>query len=432
MKRYLFIHSLVLIIFSCTKPTIPLDHAKLDNIIDGYVAQDYFPFLYVRLEDRVGDVIYEHSAVNHYAHPGVSVDGNTLIRIWSMSKIVTISIIMDLIEDGVLNLDDPVSDFIPEFKDLKVAQSSDGRTLSTFGSSSIFGDPIDSRIELACPMNLVKNDSIMLIRHLIDHTAGFYYANTKIECIDSPLMEEDPVMAANGDSLIKILSRLPLIHHPGERYHYGLNTTVLGLLAERATNFSLEELITKRITGPGGFSGLKFKLDEGDTLIPAMTYKDGYFRKPKKGEMDILGRNTPNYDSKQKLYLGGSGLLSTSDAYADYLRLWINDGKLGNHHFLDKATIRQMTTSVRKKSGYGTDTRFFFFITGDSTFTQGKGDAGLWQGGGYEGTSFWVDHKRGFVAIIMTQTWWPKDGAYEFQDEFRGELYRQIFSNDKN
>ena len=70
--------------------------------------------------------MYEHSAVNDSALYGVAVDGSTLIRIWSMSKIVTISIIMDLVENNTISLDDPVSNYIPEFKHLEVAQSPDG------------------------------------------------------------------------------------------------------------------------------------------------------------------------------------------------------------------------------------------------------------------------------------------------------------------
>ena len=424
---YKLIFILSFVFFSCDRATIPYEKSKLDDIINKFVSNDFYPFLYVRIENEDGNVTYEHSAINRSAHPNLEVDGNTLIRIWSMSKIVTISIVMNLVVNGLLILEDPVTKFIPEFKNLKVAQSQDGRSLSEFAAGSIFEGPLDDRMELACPNELVDNDSIMMIKHLIDHTAGFYYANTKIECLDMPLINEDPAMAENSDSLIALLSRLPLIHHPGERYHYGLNTTVLGLVAERATNISLEDLVYEKITGPGKFRGLKFKLNDGDTLIKAMTFRDGYFREPVKGEMDILGMYTPNYDKDQKLYFGGAGLIATSDAYADYLRIWLNNGKLGNGRFLEKSTISNMVNSVRKKSGYGTDTNFFFFITGDSTLSQGKGDKGLLEGGGYEGTTFWIDHKRGFVVVVMTQVWWPKEGAYQFRDEFRGELYRQIF-----
>ena len=425
LYKALFI--LCIVFFSCSKPSLQLDTYALDNIINRYVSEDYYPFLHVLIDDKDGHTIYEHSSVNRTAHPELEVDENTLIRIWSMSKIVTISIAMDLVEENLLSLDDAVTDYIPEFKSLDVAQSPDGRSLSTFTSGSIFESPIEDNVDLACPMEITKSDSIMLVRHLVDHTAGFYYANTGIECLDNLIIGEDPVMADNSDSLINILSRLPLIHQPGERYHYGLNTTVLGLVAERATNMSLEELVESRITKPSGFDGLKFKLNDNEKLIPAMTYKDGYFRKPNKGEMDISGNNVPRYDKDQQLYIGGGGLVSTSKAYANYLRIWLNNGRFDNYQFLNPSTITDMMTSIRKKSGHGTDTQFFFFITGDSVLAQGKGDVGLWEGGGYEGTTFWVDQKRGFSVVIMTQVWWPKDGAYDFRDEFRGELYRQIF-----
>ena len=129
---------------------------------------------------------------------------------------------------------------------------------------------------------------------------------------------------------------------------------------------SLEELVADRITKPSGFDGLKFKLNDNEKLIPAMTYKDGYFRNPKKGEMDISGNNVPMYDKDQQLYLGGGGLVSTSKAYANYLRIWLNNGRHGKYQFLNPSTITDMMTSIRKKSGHGTDTQFFFFITGDS------------------------------------------------------------------
>ena len=126
------------IFFSCKKSSISLDKKKLNDIINKYVSNDFYPFLHVRIENENGEVTYEHSAINRSAHPDLDVDGNSLIRIWSMSKIVTISIVMNLVEKGLLKLDDPVEKFIPEFKNLKVAQSKDGRSLSEFAAGSIF------------------------------------------------------------------------------------------------------------------------------------------------------------------------------------------------------------------------------------------------------------------------------------------------------
>ena len=108
MTKQLYKTLLILgiVFFSCSRPSLQLDTYKLDNIINKYVSEDYYPFLHVLVDDKYGQTIYEHSSVNRTAHPELEIDENTLIRIWSMSKIVTISIVMDLVEEGLLSLDD--------------------------------------------------------------------------------------------------------------------------------------------------------------------------------------------------------------------------------------------------------------------------------------------------------------------------------------
>jgi len=106
------------------------DRRPVDEMIDGYVESGAYPFLYVRLEDEGGRVIYEHASINDALLPGRVIDGGQWIRIWSMSKIVTITIVLDLVEEGTLNLDDPVSRYIPEFSGLKVAVSPTGGSLA--------------------------------------------------------------------------------------------------------------------------------------------------------------------------------------------------------------------------------------------------------------------------------------------------------------
>ena len=90
----------------------------LDSILDKNVQNGSYPFLYARLEKLDGSVIYEHSSVNNDLLPNTMIDAETWIRIWSMSKIVTISVAMDLVEDDIISLNEPVSKYIPEFKNL--------------------------------------------------------------------------------------------------------------------------------------------------------------------------------------------------------------------------------------------------------------------------------------------------------------------------
>ena len=106
---------------ACENPQFSFNQSKLDIIIDKYVQNNSHPFIHVRFEDKLGNVIYEHNSINRKFLPKENIDGQTLIRIWSMSKIVTISLFMDLVEDKIVSLDDLVEEYIPEFSDLSVA-----------------------------------------------------------------------------------------------------------------------------------------------------------------------------------------------------------------------------------------------------------------------------------------------------------------------
>ncbi|MEL7219043.1 MAG: serine hydrolase domain-containing protein, partial [Pseudomonadota bacterium] len=112
----------------CAQPAVE-DKAALDALVDGYVERGVFPVLYVRVEDRDGNIVYEHGVNNPELAPAAPVNGESWLRIWSMSKIVTISAALDMIEDGLLTFDDPVAKFIPEFKDLEVAVAPSGNSL---------------------------------------------------------------------------------------------------------------------------------------------------------------------------------------------------------------------------------------------------------------------------------------------------------------
>lgn len=423
----LYLLFLIITTHSClqksNEPTLKIpDSNKLDNVLDYYVEEDFYPFIYARLEDLDGNVIYEHSSVNNDLLPDTKVDGDTWIRIWSMSKIVTISVILDLIEDEILKIDDPVSKYIPEFENLKVAVSNEGRSLTEYEWSDR---------DKACPVGFVTNDSIMTVLHLINHQAGFYYATTGFSCIDSLIAEQNLPMAKNSDELIKKLSNLPLIQHSGTDYFYGTNTTVLGLVAERATGKQLNQLVAERVTGPMKIKGLQYKLPDDEKLLPKFTGRDSTLRKANKGELDIFGPDVPDYDSNHQLYLGGEGMLATADGYADFVRMLLKRGELNDYRFLERATVEDIyAPHTQKDSPYGYN-GYNLWISGDSMRIKEQGEAGLWIGGGYECTYFWADPKRNFVGIIMSQNNEVREPGYELNDKFRGELYQQIWANEK-
>ena len=393
---------------------------QLDTILNQYVDEGYFPFLFARLEDKNGRVLYEHCRINRNLIPKEVIDKQTWIRIWSMSKIITITIIMDLVEDGHLHLDEPVTKYIPEFDSLQVAVNEKGVPLGQIQNKNI-----------GCKYTLVKPDSIMTLRHLINHQAGFYYATTGIDCIDSILVSKNLLQASDSDDLINRLATVPLLLHPGSKYYYGTNTTVLGMVAERATGLSLKNLVEIRLFSRLNIKGLKYNLSKGETLLPYFTGIDSILRIARKGELDIFGPDLPFYRPDNQLYLGGEGMVATADGYADFLRIFLHNGKLNDKRFLDENTIDKIVsphTQINSPWGYN---GYNLWITGDTLRKRGWGEEGLWQGGGYEGTQFWIDSKREFVGVIMTQIHHTPNGGWDMYNDFRGALYQQFWKDER-
>ena len=395
------------------------DPDALDSVLDEYIEEGFFPFVYARIEAKDGEVLYEHGKVNDTLLTGAKVDGDTWIRIWSMSKIVTIATLLDLVEDGLLRLDDPVVKYIPEFKDLQVAMTKDSRSLVS----------LDAREKgEACPLTMVPVSSEMTVMHLINHKAGFYYSTTGIPCVDEAIAELDLASAEDSDDLIARLVKAPLIQQPGESDYYGTNTSVLGVVAERAANASLAELVSARVTQPLGIEGLQYPLPAGVRLLPRVSGKDGALRIAHLGELDIFGQSVPDYDPGRALYLGGEGMLATADGYADFLRMLLSGGRLNGHRFLHEATVASIhAPHTQLDSPYGYN-GMNLWVTGEAMREQGHGEEGLWTGGGYEGTHFWIDPKREFVAVIMSQVFSAPEGGYEMHNDFRGALYQQFWS----
>ena len=123
----------------------------------------------MRIESADGDVAYEHQAVNDSLLPNTTIDGDSWFRIWSMSKIVTICLLLDLVEDGLLKLEDPVVKYIPEFKDMKIAVNAEGIPLANYANDYFknaggFSEAYENNPILSsnsCPIRLIDNSETM-------------------------------------------------------------------------------------------------------------------------------------------------------------------------------------------------------------------------------------------------------------------------------
>ena len=136
MKKLVALLFLLTIVNACKTDKILIsDFEKVDSLVKSFVDNGSQALLLVRMEDKTGKPIYQLSDKNVNLIPKKTINENTWFRIWSMSKIVTISLTMDLVEDGLLRLDEPVSKYIPEFKNLKVALTNDGSSLTGYAKA---------------------------------------------------------------------------------------------------------------------------------------------------------------------------------------------------------------------------------------------------------------------------------------------------------
>ena len=405
-----------------------LSNSKVvDSIVGSYVDNGSQALLLVRVEGSDGNVKYEYSKKNNKLVPDYKINKDTWFRIWSMSKIVTISLTLDLVEDGLLKLEDPVSKYIPELRDLKIALSNNGQPLTNHGQA--LGND-KSEIKDPCPIKLVESESEMTVLQLINHEAGFYYSTTGIECLDNDLASKNLAASKNSNELIQKLSELPLIDHPGNKHFYGLNTTVLGLVNERVSGESLDNLVKNRITNPMNIKGLQYNKNDDTNLLPVFSGADSTIRLANNGELDIMGQYVPGYGLENELFMGGEGMIGTADGYADFLRMLLNHGELNGYRFLNESSVKELYaphTQLDNEYGYN---GYNLWVTSKLHKEKGYGDEGLWTGGGYEGTHFWIDPKRDFVGLIMTQMFETPKAGHGRDNAIRGEVYKQIFKKE--
>ena len=392
---------------------IYLNPEPLNQILNAYVDNGIWPFLYSKIVNGIsGDIVYEHIAVNKSLLPNTIIDGSTWMRIWSMSKLITIVLAMDLMEDGLFHLDDPVHKYIPEFSDLKVAVDKDGKSITT-----------SERKKFDCPHILVKMDSVMTISHLLNHRAGLYYALTPSQCLNDQFASKNILQAGNGNELIDILSTLPLVQQPGEGYFYGMNTSVLGLLIERVTGKSLKQNFFDRIKNAHNLEGLDYTKPERVDLLPTFTGRDGDLREIFDGELDIFGGEVPTYSKNDNLFLGGEGMLGTSDGYINFMRLlFFNDGNV----LLEEKTLQKMSSMPNvEENDYGYNTGFGMYLTSKTHAFERD----ILRVGGYEKTKCWVDRKNNLIGTLFSQANETQDSdglGNQIEQDFKKELYLQL------
>ncbi|CAN5410984.1 serine hydrolase domain-containing protein [soil metagenome] len=365
----------------------------------------------VALIARNGKVGYFKAKGSQDVEAGKAMSTDSLIRIASMTKPITSVAVMILVDDGKLKVTDPVSNYLPEFKNPKVLQPGPG------GASKLF--PASREIT---------------IHDLLTHTSGLTYRFMaqppftelyhKADICDG-LTRPSITMADN----MRRLASVPLLHQPGSAYQYGLSTDVLGRVVEVVTGQSLEAFMRSRIFEPLGMNDTYFDLPSDKVSRLAAVYEPGADKsigrigdKPVvKGELAYCV--TAPYEGQRGYCSGGGGLTSSTADYARFLQMLLNGGEWNGKRILKSETVKQMTSNQIGDIKFMMPTGRFGYGFGvvAASDNDPMSSVGAYAWGGFFGTMFWVDPEKNLIGVLMTQVVGSNDQTF-FQ-EFKKLAY---------
>lgn len=379
--------------------------SRIDKVMEDYVAGNRVAGI-VTLVARHGKVAYLKSFGMADIEADKPMTTDAIFRIASMSKPVTCTAIMMLHEEGHFLLDDPVSKYIPEFKNPRV-----------------LADDLLAKLKLR---KTVPANREITVRHLLTHTSGIGYSvfNSRLRPIYREAGVPDGAVNINSTigEKVKILAGLPLTHHPGEDQTYGLSIDVLGYLVEVISRMTLDEFFKERIFEPLRMKDTYFFLPEEKVSRLAALYEpveDGGLKAYPDSVVErrhILFSASFPYEGPKTYFSGGVGLCSTISDYVRFLQMLLNGGELEGIRLLSRKSVELMTINqIGELASPGWGDGFGFNAVTDLGRSGAIGSEGKYGMGGIFNTNCWVDPTEELITIIMTQKY-PYD--WEILEKF--------------
>lgn len=343
----------------------------------------------VTLVSRGGEIVANDAMGWRDLEVRAPMQRDTLFRIASMTKPITSVAALMLIEQGRLRLDDPIAAWVPELANRRVLAP---------GATTI-DDTVPARREIT-------------IEDLLTHRSGIAYSFFSEEPLKSAYERAlgDPAMnRLSVDEWLAALGGLPLAYQPGERFHYGHSTDVLGFLIGRVEGRPFRDVLRERVLDPLGMHDTDFWLPPRERYRLASVY--GY-----DPAQDRLGRvELPMYDTPPAYTAGGGGLISNAPDYHRFARLLLNEGDYDGVRLLRPETVRLMRTNrltpaqrkvpfadmpLWEKSGFGLGVSI---VEDPVDNIYGCGRAGAMNWPGIYGTWWQADPAEDLVMIYLVQ-----------------------------
>ena len=336
---------------------------------------------------------------------GAPVARDSIFRIASTTKPVTAAVTLALVEEGLINLDEPVDRLVPELSSRRVLRRMDG--------------PLD---------DTVPARRAITVRDLLTFTFGFGAA---LEMFVSPrpwpvaeaaealrlstLGSPQPDVQPDPDTWITNLGSLPLLAQPGERWLYNTGAAVLGVLLARAAGERFGEVLLTRVFDPLDMRDTAFFTTETERLATAYRPSDG----------GLVAWDEPggSWSHPRAFEDGGAGLVSTVDDLLAFARMLLRGGEpVLSAAAVQAMTTDQLTDAQKSHGGLGPD----FFVGRSWSFCQSVLASGAYGWNGGFGSSWLVDPNHDLVVIVLTQRMFETSEAPQVHRDIQAAAYEAI------
>lgn len=364
--------------------------ARIETMCTDAVAKGEIPGI-VALVARNGKIVYYKAFGKADNQSSRNLKRDDIFRIASQSKAITSTAVMMLWEEGKFRLDDPISKYIPEFKNPQVLKT------FQYKDTSYTVSPASGEIT---------------IRQLLTHTSGLGYGiidgDERMKMIYqkagvTDLFTTEKITIAES---VKKLAKLPLHNNPGEKFIYSEGLDVMGYLIEVVSGMPFDQYLKKHLFEPLGMNDTWFYLptDKANRLVSVQQQneKGEWTRYP----VTFYDTDYPIKGAKS-FFSGGAGLSSTAKDYATFLQMYLNGGELNSIRILSRTTVETILSN-QTGSLYGGPDKFFGLafsvITPAGEGKGGQSSTGTFEWGGYFNTQYFADPKEKIIGVLMKQT----------------------------
>ncbi|RQS64129.1 class A beta-lactamase-related serine hydrolase [Burkholderia sp. Bp8963] len=385
--------------------------SRVDDVLRRFIAAEVLPCAAAAVV--VGDDIVHQACIGWADRERrVALSDAHVFRIFSNTKLVTSCAALLLVDDGMIDLDEPVADRLPALRGMRVLRAGATR--------------LDDTEPLARPIT---------VRNLFTHTAGFSYAHTRRGTLLGDAYDSLKILQDSSQSLADVvdtLSRLPLMFQPGTRWEYSVSTDVLARLVEVVGGARLDRFFAERIFEPLQMTDTAFHLAPARRHLLAGLYRSVHPEMPLRGGLERCDHVLPEhaYASGSALQSGGGGLLSTTHDMAKLVRSLVSPRRA----LLKPTSLAWLVTDqlapgveMRLPGGRPISGKGFSFcgaVTHTLSSLDPPGALGEVQWGGMAGTHWWVSPSNRSAAVIMTQRHMGFWHLFAFQA--RREIYAAL------